>query len=317
MNRRRRTFSTARRGYVLLVTLALLVLSSTLLVAIGRASAHHALAAQLEQNELQRRWGTISCRDATLPYAEQILVGTEQQEMRAVPEVRSTVQLGQDHFTLVIADEQAKANVNLVIDQAGEQAAEDRIRQALSGGGLVNDFRLRPAILFDNSIAPATQPAVAELIKGPGQMFNSVSPDQLINARPGITAPMQMLTCWGNGSLNILRVNRDAMLRCALGHSLSELEISRLIAVQVDIMKPPNTSHVSTAAKPAPNTDAIGSLLARAQIDPGKRNRLSLAVRSSCHSVWIIEQDPKRQWNSLWISDASNANRVVSPSIVW
>ena len=316
MNHRRRTFSTARRGYVLLVTLALLVLSSTLLVAIGRAAAHHALQAQLEQSELQRRWGTISCREATLPYAEQILVLTEQQEAHAAPEVRATVQLGPDHFTLVIADEQAKANVNLVIDQAGEQAAEDRIRQALSGGGLGNDFRLRPAILFDDSSAPATQPAIAQLIRGPGQMFDSVTPDQLINARPGITAPMQMLTCWGNGSLNILRANRDAM-RCALGHTLSELEISRLLAVQAGIMKPTNASHDSTAAKPAANTDAIGTLLARAQIDPGKRNRLSIAVCSSCHSVWIIEQDPKRQWNSLWISDTSNPNRVVSSSIVW
>jgi hypothetical protein len=303
----------ARRGYVLLVTLALLVLSSTLLVAAGQAATRHALEARLEQSQLQRRWGIVSCRSAILSSCEQILVSREQQEGRAVAEFRTTVQLGDNRFTLIVADEQAKANVNMMIDQFGVQNAEDHILAAMSGSGLLNDVRLRPSVFADDSPAPAGPP---QLIDGPGQIFDSVDPQALINSRYGSSPPMQNLTCWGNGTLNILRAGQESM-RLSLTPALTQLEIARLIAARDRIMALPITSNLGSRAAPAANRDAVGPLLAEAQIDAGKRNRLPLAGRSACHSLWIIAADPQREWYSLTVSEENGKGQPILHSVVW
>jgi len=309
------TTSKQRRGYVLLMTLALLVLSTTLLVAVGRSVAQHALQARLEQNQLQQRWGTISCRSAILQNAEQILVSREQEEKRAVPEYRTTIQLGDDSFTLIVADEQAKANVNGMIDQFGIQGAEDRVRQAITGSGLVNAVRLRTS-LIDTS-TPTTQPAgPPQLILGPGQIFDSISPDRLIAARSGVIPPMQTITCWGNAGLNVMRADQASM-RLALTPMLTQIEISRLIGARDAVLKIPITSHLGNTADAPANTDAIGALLSQAHIDAAKRNKIALTSRSACHSLWIITADSRRQWYSLTVSDESNSTRPVASSIVW
>jgi hypothetical protein len=297
-----------RGGYVLLVTLGLLVLSTTLLVAVGRAAAHHALAARLEQSELQQRWGVISCRSAILGSAEQILVSQEQQQKRAVPQYRATLQLGGDQFTLIVSDEQAKANLNLMIDQFGAQGTEDRLAQSLTGTGLLNHLRLRPSVYADD---PATTRPVAfpQLISGPGQVFDSVAPELLLS-------PLQNLTCWGSGALNVMRADQTSM-RSVLAPALTRIEISSLIGARDKIMKLSVDLHLAASAAPAKNTDAISSLLAQAKIDNKVRNRLSLTTRSACHSLWIIVRDSRRAWHSLSVSDESDPNRPLIHSIVW
>ena len=65
------------RGYVLVLTLAVLMLASSLLVGIARVSLEHATEARRVQNELQRRWAMASVRTAILPFAEKILTHQE------------------------------------------------------------------------------------------------------------------------------------------------------------------------------------------------------------------------------------------------
>src|SRR5215203_6677879 len=105
-----------RRGYILLTTLALLVLSSTLLVTLARSSIQRSLEARQSTEDLQRRWGQISCQRALLPHAENILINQEKLHRRPFPIYRASVQLGMQQFDLVLADEQSKANVNAVLD---------------------------------------------------------------------------------------------------------------------------------------------------------------------------------------------------------
>ena len=105
-----------RRGYILLTTLALLVLSSTLLVTLARATIQRSAEARQAQQDLQRRWGEISCQRALLPHAESILVNQEKLHQRAFPSYRATIQLGPQLFDLRISDEQSKANVNALLD---------------------------------------------------------------------------------------------------------------------------------------------------------------------------------------------------------
>ena len=311
MNARQQPYP-IRRGYVLIVTLGLLVLSTTLLVAVARAAAQHVLQARLDQVDLQRRWGIISCRNAVLPRAEQLLVTTEQNENRAAPECHSIIQLGEDSFTLIVADEQAKANVNRLIDQSGVQSAEDRIRQAISGSGLNNRVRLRPSLVGDDSLTPTAQ--AMPLIEGPGQIFTDVGPQLLIQAGRGVAPPMQSLTCWGNGLLNIMRADKQSM-HTAFTPALTQLEIMRLIDARDKVVQLPITSHTSGAT--ASNQDAITSLLTSAKIDAGKRNKLAITGRSSCHSLWVIVKDRQRSWYWFSVVDDSAKNGPMVQSIVW
>src|SRR5437763_1563779 len=122
--------SQRRRGYVLVVTLGLLVLAASLMVGVSRAAFRRVVEARLAQDELQRRWGVSSCRAAVLPYAEQILITQESQRRRAVPIYRTRVELGSQTFELVLSDEQAKANVNALLGEAGASRAENRIRES-------------------------------------------------------------------------------------------------------------------------------------------------------------------------------------------
>src|SRR5690349_12480075 len=74
-----------RRGYVLVMVMGLLVLAATLLVAVSRTAGRAAMTARAAEEELQHRWGVVSCRKAVLPYVETMLTSLEQERRRAVP----------------------------------------------------------------------------------------------------------------------------------------------------------------------------------------------------------------------------------------
>src|SRR5438132_9549097 len=117
------------RGYVLVMTLAALVLAATVTTTLALAAIDHTREARHACDELQRRWGVISCRQAILPNAEHLLAYREAQFHQPTPSLGTSVRLGRFSFALVIADEQAKANVNTVIAAAPDRSmAEDRIR---------------------------------------------------------------------------------------------------------------------------------------------------------------------------------------------
>src|SRR6266850_6422470 len=121
-----------RRGYILLTSLALLVLSSTLLVTLARATIQRSAEAKQSQQDLQRRWGQISCQRALLPQAESILANLEKLHQRAFPSYRATIQLGPQLFDLLISDEQSKANVNVLLDLTDKPRTESQLRTTFS-----------------------------------------------------------------------------------------------------------------------------------------------------------------------------------------
>src|SRR5687767_4145203 len=101
-----------RRGYVLVTSLGLLVLAATLLVSMGSLSMDRAMQAREAQEELQRRWGRISAQRPVLPNVERILARLERKKQGPVASHRVSIALGAQRVELVLADEQAKANVN-------------------------------------------------------------------------------------------------------------------------------------------------------------------------------------------------------------
>src|SRR5439155_21402285 len=101
-----------RRGYILLTSLALLVLSSTLLVTLARSTIQRSAEARQSQQDLQLRWGQISCQRALLSHAESILVNQEKLHQRPYSIYRTTIKLAPQFFDLVISDYEAITNVN-------------------------------------------------------------------------------------------------------------------------------------------------------------------------------------------------------------
>ena len=316
MTRGRRQLHRRRRGYVLLVALGLLVLSATLLVSIGRAAVDHALRARRAEAELQRRWSVVSARVAVLAGADETLTRLEQEFHRPLPVYRTTVRLGDETLELVLSDEQAKANVNaLIASAAGKSGAETRVREAVAGSGLTNAVLMRPSML------PTDRPGgLPRSVDGFGQIFDRVGPQQL--AGLGEAAPVNVLTCWGDGAINVMRASRGS-LALAAGGQINEVAIGRLIKARDAAYAPPEQARMSlspqrTDQPVSRSGDAVTSLLSRARIDAAARGRVAMTSRSTCHSLWVIATSPSgRRTHSLFVLDASIAGERQVRSFAW
>src|SRR4051812_5359020 len=110
------------RGYVLLLTLLMLAVAAAALAGACRTALRKAVLAARAQEDLQRRWGVVSCRAALLPKAERVLASSPD---RTAAEARLDVTLGGRPITLVFGDEQAKANVSLLY-ALGKRDGADR-----------------------------------------------------------------------------------------------------------------------------------------------------------------------------------------------
>ncbi|HEY7115772.1 MAG TPA: hypothetical protein VH475_04245 [Tepidisphaeraceae bacterium] len=321
--RRRRRRLARRRGYVLVMVLALLVLSATLMVAVGRAAMRTAIAARSAEDDLQRRWAVASCRKAVLPYAEQILSALEQERRQPAPRFETSLHLGRQTLALVIADEQAKANVNALLDGTDQARADSRLRQGLAGSGLLNRLRLRPTYgpVIRSIQTPTTGPATRPLLSTNalhvgsfGQIFDDLPPAQLLRPMPGSRiAAADLLTCWGNGAVNVRRAT-EAALTLAAGRSLTGVEISRLIDARNKLFeRKGNESSFDTPA--ADNLqDAMNKAMSQSIRN---RGNLGLAERSTCHSLWIVTRTGRRDEYDLFVLDQANVNRPQVWAFSW
>ena len=311
---------------MLVVTLGLLVLSASLMVAVGRGAMRHAGAARLAGDELQHRWGIVTCRNALLPYAESILLTSEVERKAAAPTYRESVQLGDERFEITLADELSKANVNQLLDHTDRPTAETRLRQGLAGTGMSINVHLRPsgtplagptsAPTLAPTTAPATQPSATGLpqwISGFGQIFDDASPDRLLEVQGGIRAT-DLLTCWGGGHINIRRIS-PAALKVASAGILTGIDQNRLLQMRDLLLqgkplpKPP---------KDKPVTDPLGRLVQAAGVDPKSLDKLPpLTTQSRCHSIWITTRDKRRVAHYFSILDKTDEDRARSWAFVW
>lgn len=305
----------ARRGYVLVTALALLVLSATLLVSMGRLSLDRTLQARQSQEELQRRWGQISSQRAILLHSEQILLQLEGRQQRPIAAHRASINLGGQNFELILSDEQAKANVNALLDLYDQPRTETQLRAALSGSGLSAQLKLRP--MHKPITLPSSRPSILpRYVTGFGQIFSlsdSTAPQILLASHVSSPAPAQLITLWGDGRLNIRRAS-PAALSLLDSPPLTQIDVQRLIEARNKLYQP-NARPDSPAATPGFD-DPIRRLLSQAAIAPNKSN-LNLRLGSACHSLWIIVRDGRREWYSFAVLDETDAARPRSESFVW
>ncbi len=296
------------RGYVLLVTLGLLVLSTTLLVAVARTAVRHVADAKLAEQQLQRKWAIESAKRAVLPFSEQVLSTVELVERRPVPSVTADVRLGEWTVSLTVADEQAKANVNTLLEKDKAADAEDRLRRTLSGTLAIAHVRLRlgPDDLTRGPPGPDGEPRLT-VLSGWGQVFDDVSEE--VVRPPGGRSPLDLLTLWGNGGLNIMRAGPETM-RAALTPSLTALQIQRLIKARDEALSLRRDARAPAGIAALPGgADAVTRLLAGSGIDPGVRAKVALVAGSNCHSLTIQIRDGRRVWYNTSVLDESRPQR--------
>ena len=313
-----------RRGYVLVMTLGLLVLCATMLVTVSHAALRHASAARAARDELQRRWGAASCREAVLPNAEVILATAEAARRRPVPVLSTAVRLGGQEFELVVSDEQAKANVNAVLANADVSRAETRVRNALAGSGLANEVRIRPTYgAIVEPVGVVTEGASLR-VEGLGQIFDDVRPARLLRPIPGSkVAPAEMLTCWGTGAVNARRASAAA-LSLAAGRSITQVEINRIVeardAVFAGRRVEPSGQDGDPGTPGAPRTPGErfrGLLHATASESLKNKGNLGLVQTSACHSLWIVTRGRAGEWYDLAVLDRSNPDRPELRTQSW
>jgi hypothetical protein len=304
-----------RRGYVLVTSLGLLVLAATLLMSMGRLSMDRAMQAREAQEELQRRWGQITTQRTVLPNVERILITLERRKQAPVAVHRAKIELGGQKFELILGDEQAKTNVNALLDLYDVERSESRLRTAMSGTGLAGEIKLRvgpvPASL------PTTRQAILRrYVTGYGQVIDfddSTAPQKLLAARGNGPAVLELVTLWGDGRLNIRRAS-GASLALMDSPPLTRIDVERLIEARNNMYDP--RPKIGSPAMTPGAAEPVFRLMGEAQLSGDKTN-LHLMLGSRCHSLWIIVRDGRREWYSLVVSDQSDPNEPRVETLVW
>ncbi len=307
--------SRRHRGYVLIVTLGLLVLAATMLVSLGRATMRRASEARESLEALQQRWGVTSCRKVILPQAEAILAREERELKRAMPVYRTSVRLGGQEFDLVVSDEQAKANVNLLLERSDRSAVESELSRALSGSGLGEAVRLRPLGEVrrqsqpNATTAPGTQPTTVPLtrrVESYGQVLDSSNPKLLLEKRSREAPPMELLTCWGNGAINVARASAKS-LKLSSGDALSEVEVDGILRGRDEVYRQPRAGGAMG--------DAVKKLAK--PVGDGAKQQFVWTTESSCHSLWVVTRTKQREFYYLVVRESGDAAQGIDVAFVW
>ena len=278
------------RGYVLLLTLLLLAIAAAALAGVCRAGLQSVVRATRAQDDLQRRWGVVSCRAALFRKSPAVLAAPG----RRGPLAEATVSflLGGQPATLVFGDEQAKANVNLMYALVGRAGADRAVRALAESSAAALRVELRPMALdsneqtderADDTIDVSFEPAFESW----GQVFAGASPRELMRGRGTLPSVASNLTCWGDGTVNVRRASREAMLH-ACDRVLGPAAVTKLLAARDKSPEFDLWETLDTLDLPEARRDAADLLL---------------CDESTCYSLWIVTRSGSREWYDLTVGD--------------
>ena len=254
-----------------------------------------------EQEDLQRRWGAVSCRYVVLHRAEILLQkrALRQRDDEIIPpRMQTTICLGGTFFDLLLSDEQAKLNLNMVFSEKRPRMVDHVLRKSLSGTGGILSTDLHPN---PNAVPQKTFPPAFDSW---GQVFayersrrnrtTGSLPRLICNATTSVT-------CWGDGKLNVLR---------------AELPVLRQVCYLLISKEGANRFLESRTEHPHWNLDQLldGTDLRREE----KRTiRKWMTDRSSCHSLWILARSGQREWCCLDIGQTFGQSSHPQVMTTW
>lgn len=232
-----------RRGYVLLIVLAVSVLVVTVLSTLAQVSLRRGLQAADAERDLQQRWGGVTLQEALLKDASKVFLAQEERAAELTPGVpppptiRDAITLGGVTFDMLLGDEDAKLNLNTVYHQSGKMKTEQVLAKVQPR--LTRAIRLVPAVkpmqLSRESRRDTDEEELSEQPQGPpralrswGEVFDIGRLKQDLASEAALPTVTSGITCWGGGQLNFRRATDDAILAVA-GSVIQDGAASRLL----------------------------------------------------------------------------------------
>ncbi|MDZ4853060.1 MAG: hypothetical protein SGI77_27545 [Pirellulaceae bacterium] len=255
-----------RSGYVLLMVLILLTVLTTALSSMATRSMQTSQEAVIAEALLQQRVGMESCKKALMPTVSEVFNSMDRlrrgTSSSSAPKhvVADSIVLGGQRFDIVLADENAKINLNTMYHLTGKAKLDRLLREKLSVGDL-QALALRPAI-------PSIKDGLARTREGAdkgGKQSNAKSSDP--DPSSDESAPIQTqlppafrswgevfdlevlihqsaeqkmrvdfansFTLWGSGQINIDRATEQATtttVESILGPAEAKLIVGKIMA---------------------------------------------------------------------------------------
>ena len=227
MIRKRPTAS--RQGYVLLMVLVAIIVSGVALTRLANTSATLAADAVQMERKLQRDWANKSISVALLPRVRDVFDARDDAlgrilEARPPAIAADQIRLGECVVSVIIADENAKTNLNSLYHANEKHAVEQELQRVLSPG-FVRAINLRPAAMSarttDQKSARSSEedddddeetPAPPRAFRSWGEVFDFAAIENTFGSDREIASIAKELTLWGNGRLNVARASDGAFL---------------------------------------------------------------------------------------------------------
>lgn len=298
-------------GFVLLWTLALLVLVAVVLSAVSRRSLRKAAEAIELQDQLQSRWALASARRVIMPHAETLLLAAAEsqsnnrQKQPSTPPAWTEIveQMDELQLTICVTDEQSKVNLNTVLSRADTQQTISLVRtlsrnstdplpinlkpDPRAKAGKIPGSTSRPSSTMQSVNTPATRPNEFQSFHSWEQIFETDEPADYLSAGLNSVPSTRNLTLWGNGSLNLRRASPEAV------HALLDLYLPL-----------PSINRILEARK-RHSQDPIVQWFAAADLSAEQQAAVNLVTtdQSTCHSLIIHASTPRRHWFEVFIEE--------------
>ena len=268
----------------MLAVLVCLIVAGLALVTLAQRSMRLSALAIDKQRSLQEKWGVLSCQRTLLPradshFSELEKEAEEKRERESLPvepaprDFATSVVLGGIRFDLLLADENAKVNLNHAFHLRGRPGAERLVNRILAGVfhppvRLFADPPKKPVDAFETLMDDEALPVV---FGSWGQVFDlsrAVGPGSH-RSLPQLTA---RLTLWGKGELNVRRALDDTLL------NVSQLVVSQGPARQLQ----------NACRDEEKQEQQVDRLVEQLNVDQEEEFVLQemLTQHSSCFSLW-------------------------------
>lgn len=233
-----------QRGVVLMMVLVAVVLVGMALTVTARQSLQSQLSAAEQQRALQMRWGMFSCQKSVLPAASALFDASDRRvkksrgRTQAYPSILAgNVILGGHTFSLLLADENAKINLNALYDIQGLPECENAIHRlvepmasrttqllpARPSRRIFNEQNQSNGSLLESTLNPA--------FRSWGEVFDLVQLQRLAGDDRQLATMTHQISLYGTCKLNVLRAKDEVILaacRSTIPDGLSKRLLSRI-----------------------------------------------------------------------------------------
>jgi hypothetical protein len=246
------------------MVLVAIIVVGVAMTASARRSLLASISAIESQQSIQRRWGSYSCQMTMLKSAPTLFEFTDlstrqgRGKAKALPAIlEDRVILGDQMFDLLVADEDAKANLNAIYDIGGIRAVETAVSD-LAGTFESRTRRLAPVRASastltvkkpssdkskpsENVESSSTAIEPAEVAPNPsssipafrswGEVFDLVQVAQMTGEDRQIAKMTRNLSLLGSGQLNVFRASDETVLavcQAAVSKALANRVLSEI-----------------------------------------------------------------------------------------